>query len=236
MLFKDVALFITYMPYSRMDRSENYSPLTLKYVIKFINSLNFMQTVVVEPHSDVTSALINNCTPRYINFELIEKVKEMVGFDGDKDFLAFPDAGSDKRYSKMKARNILIGHKHRDFETGKILGLDLVGNTLYTYDRKAIIVDDLSSYGGTFVHMSKRLRGEGIKEVYLLVAHAENSVFKGKFKDNPDDENETEKTLFDYVDRVFTTDSLLTEHNHPQNCKFHNPLHVFNIEGVLSND
>src|SRR5690606_21489303 len=55
-----VELIIYYMPYSRMDRSENGSAFTLKYITNFINSLNFDRVIVVEPHSDVTPALLNN--------------------------------------------------------------------------------------------------------------------------------------------------------------------------------
>src|SRR5205085_11674442 len=49
-------LIITYMPYSRMDRSENDFPFTLKYVTEFINGLRFQSVEVLEPHSDVAVA------------------------------------------------------------------------------------------------------------------------------------------------------------------------------------
>jgi ribose-phosphate pyrophosphokinase len=212
-------LLIYYMPYSRMDRSEGGSPFTLKYVANFINSLKFRSVRIIEPHSDVTPALIDNSKSLYINFDLIEKVKQEVSFNDDKDFIVFPDAGASKRYSKMKAKNTLFCNKVRDFETGEIKGLDIVGDTSKAYGKTAIIVDDLSSYGGTFVHTANRLREEGFVEVILLVAHAENSIFKGK--------------LFDHVDKVFTTDSILTEQNNWENAKFKDRLKVFEIEKVV---
>lgn len=214
-------LLINYMPYSRMDRSENDSPFTLKYVSEFVNSLNFNTVTVIEPHSDVTCALLDNSEAQYINFELVELVKEMVGFNASDGYLVFPDSGASKRYSKMKAENVLVGHKHRDFQTGEIKSLQLVGEFNGACN-KAIIVDDLSSYGGTFVKTAEALRKEGFKEIYLLVAHAENSIFKGK--------------LFENVDKVFTTDSILTEQNYPHNRKFENQLHIFEIKGEMSND
>lgn len=188
-------LVIAYMPYSRMDRSENDSPFTLKYVTEFINGLDFDSVTVVEPHSDVTCALLDRAKPNYINFKLVEQVKEMVEFDDEIDYLIFPDNGASKRYSKMKAKNVLVGHKNRNFQTGEIQSLDLIGS--HTNGKKAIIVDDLSSYGGTFVRTAEELHKIGVEKVYLLVAHAENSIFKGK--------------LFDYVMKVFTTDTMLTE-------------------------
>lgn len=214
-------LIIYYMPYSRMDRSENGSPFTLKYVANFINNLGFSKVKVIEPHSDVTPALIDNVEPVYINFDLIEKVKREVTFREDKDYLMFPDAGASKRYSKMKAKNVLIGNKVRDFETGKILGLELMGDKSKAYGRSVIIVDDLSSRGSTFVHSAKKLREEGFVEINLLVAHAENTIFEGE--------------LFDHIDKVFTTDSILTDHLKWENVKESaNKLKIYDIEEMIN--
>lgn len=204
-------LKILYMPYSRMDRTENDSPFTLKYVSDFINSLGFDKVKILEPHSDVTPALINNSKAIYINYKLLNKVKGMVGFDDETDYIVFPDNGASKRYSKMEEENVLIGHKNRDFKTGEITSLDIIGKN--TGGDTAIIVDDLSSYGGTFLKTAIELRKLGVEKVYLLVAHAENSIFKGE--------------LFEHVDKVFTTDSILTDQNNWENKKFESKLHIF---------
>lgn len=210
-------LIVYYLPYSRMDRSENNSPFTLKYIADFINELNFESVTIVEPHSDVSPALINNSTSLYINYDLLSKVKEEVNFNEELDYIVFPDNGSSKRYSKMTEKNVLIGHKNRDFKTGQITSLEIIGG--YTGGRKAIIVDDLSSFGNTFVKTAIELSKQGIDEVYLLVAHAENSIFKGD--------------LFKHITKVFTTDSILTEQNHWDNKKFKNQLHIFELKDVL---
>lgn len=212
-------LTIYYMPYSRMDRSENGSPFTLKYVANFINGLNFDKVIVIEPHSDVTTALLDRAEAKYINFDLIEKVKKEIGFDEENDSIMFPDAGASKRYSKMKAKNVIIGNKVRNFETGEILGLDLIRNNVGSTGNKVLIVDDLSSYGGTFVHSAKRLKAEMFEEIYLLVAHAENSIFEGE--------------LFNNVTGVFTTDSILSQQNYWKNIPFKPQLKIYDIEGVL---
>lgn len=219
--FENVDLLIYYMPYSRMDRSENGSPFTLKYVSNFINGLNFNKITVIEPHSDVTPALLNNVKAKYINFDLLPLVMEDVGFNKEVDYLFFPDAGAAKRYHSLKGFKQLVGHKDRDFKTGEIKSLQVVGD-VDTFPKKVIIVDDLSSYGGTFVHSSKALKNLGVKEVYLLVAHAENSIFKGQ--------------LFDHIDKLFTTNSILTEQNYWNNKKFESQLKIYSIEGVLIND
>lgn len=213
-------LHIYYMPYSRMDRIENDSPFTLKYIANFINSLNYKYVNIIEPHSDVTPALINNSRSIYINYGLIPLVKNEVNFDDEKDYIVFPDAGASKRYSKMKAKNVLVGNKVRNFETGEIEGLELHGK-LNADGYKAIIIDDISSYGTTFVHTSKALKEEGFEKIYLLVAHAENSIFKGE--------------LFKHIDKVFTTDSILTEQNHWENKEFESQLKIYEIGEIINN-
>lgn len=214
------SLTIYYMPYSRMDRVENDSAFTLKYVAEFINNLNFERVTIIEPHSDVAVALLNKATAKYINFDLLPKVLDDMGFDKEKDYIVFPDAGAQKRYHSLTGYKQLVGFKNRDFETGEIKSLQIVGQLpSSTEGVKALIVDDLSSYGGTFVHTSKALNSLGIDTVNLLVAHAENSIFKGK--------------LFDYIDKVYTTDSILTEQNNWENAKFKPQLKIFNIQGEL---
>lgn len=194
----DTYLRLLYMPYSRMDRAEYETTVfTLKYVAEFINSLNFKEVNVVEPHSDVTCALLDRSYATYPTIGLIENVANLVGFDKERDYLFFPDAGAQKRYSKVTGYQSFVGYKHRDFQTGKITSLELVGQPPTT-GYKAIIVDDLCSYGGTFLASANKLREAGASEVYLLIAHCELAIFKGELlKSNSP------------IDKVFTTNSIL---------------------------
>lgn len=207
-------LTITYMPYSRMDRSENESPFTLKYVSDLINSLEFDVVKIIEPHSDVTPALLNRSKSFYANFDYLSTLVNDSIINPEKDYIVFPDSGASKRYSKMKYPNILIGHKERDFQTGQIHNLQIIGD-LKQDPETAIIVDDLSSYGGTFVHTSKKLREIGFQKIYLLVCHTEDNIFKGE--------------LFDHIDHLYTTDSLLTNLFDSHNQKFKDKITVMEV-------
>lgn len=194
-------LTIYYMPYSRMDRIEGTSAFTLKYTAAFINQLNFESVTVIEPHSDVTLALIDRSIGKYPTIQLLEQVAEEIGFDIWQDYLFFPDAGAQKRYSKVEGYKQLVGFKARDFQTGQIKSLEVVGSV----EREgftAIIVDDLCSYGGTFMLSAEKLREIGASRIYLLVAHCENSIFKGKILES------------DLIDKVFTTDTILNQAGH----------------------
>lgn len=171
-------LYVTYMPYSRMDRVEGNSVFTLKYVAEFINSLKFHRVTVVEPHSDVSLAVLDNVRAEYPTFWMVRDIVETVGFNKTNDYLFFPDAGAQKRYGKMEGYNQLVGYKQRDFDTGRIKSLDVLGAETIE-GAKVIIIDDLCSYGGTFMLSGKRLKELGAAEIYLVVAHAEKSIFEG---------------------------------------------------------
>jgi ribose-phosphate pyrophosphokinase len=219
---KSNSLIIYYMPYSRMDRSESGSAFTLRYVADFINSMSFGIIEIIEPHSDVTPALVRNSTVNMINYQLLPKVIEEVQFDTETDYLIFPDAGAQKRYN-LEGFNSLVGNKKRDFETGRITSFDLIGE-VETEGHKAIIVDDLSSYGGTFILTAQALLDRGFYKTYLLVAHAEENIYEGDL---------LKKSA---IDKVFTTNSIL---DFPSSHDFKKitlgeKVKIYDIEELLS--
>jgi ribose-phosphate pyrophosphokinase len=203
-------LLITYMPYSRMDRSEKGFAFTLKYITRMINGMNFKRVSVIEPHSEVTLALLDKATAVYPSIDLLPEVMNRIGFDQAKDYLFFPDAGAQKRYKDVLGYKQMVGFKNRYFETGEILSLEIVGDKPEGCF-KALIVDDLTSYGGTFMFSAKKLRELGATEVYLLVTHCEYSVF--------DPENSKiigNEEHHGYIQKVFTTDSILNKSLDPK--------------------
>jgi len=190
-------LIITYLPYSRMDRSENGSVFTLKYITEFINMLNFNEVMVYEPHSDVSMALLNNASAiNYSSFMLTETMaKERFNAN---DIVYFPDATAQKRYEKFLSKGIktVTGFKKRDFKTGRIESLDVVGEV--PSGCRVFMVDDLCSRGGTFVFGANELIKRGAKEFYLIVTHCEDSIYSGDIF----------KT--DAIKKIYTTNSVLT--------------------------
>ena len=61
-------LDLDFVPNGRMDRTYNdWEVFTLKYFCKIINDLNFAKVFILDPHSNVTPALINNVDVRDIS-------------------------------------------------------------------------------------------------------------------------------------------------------------------------
>jgi ribose-phosphate pyrophosphokinase len=191
-------LTVSYMPYSRMDRVEGASVFTLKYVAEFINSLKFDRVIVLEPHSDVTCAVLDRALADNQTGWMLNRVVEEVGFRKDMDYLFFPDGSAAKRYGKIEGYKQLAGFKQRDFATGRIKSLDIVGADRID-GAKIVMVDDLCSYGGTFLLSATKLKEIGASEIYLIVGHCEESIYQGDIF----------KT--DLIDKVFTTNTIISK-------------------------
>ena len=143
-----------YVPNARYDRTKNSNEIfTLKYFCEFINSLKFDRVYIEDPHSNVTLALLNNT----INTKYIASLQYEIDVP---DVVIFPDEGALKRYSNEihsyfeSDIKIAYGMKNRDWETGKIKGLELYGDKIEENDY-VLIIDDICSYGGTFYFLSK---------------------------------------------------------------------------------
>ena len=200
--FSHVEFFLNmpYIPNARMDRVKNNEEVfTLKYFCDFINSLQFAGVSVLDAHSNVSAALLNNCfceEPKdYIESALIALADDTV--------LYFPDAGAAKRYTELfPGKMFCYGEKKRDWKTGKILGLEIRTNGIDLENKTVLMIDDIISYGGSFYYSAKALKEEGAGKIYAYATHTENSVLdkeKGTFL----------KALEDgTVERLFTTNSL----------------------------
>ena len=184
-----VNLRMPYIPNARMDRVKSANEVfTLKYFAHVINWLGFKNVYVANPHSTVSEALFERLT---VDFNCVsEDVSNILyGNYGATRFAAdviyFPDEGACKRYSELLSFLNLpfaFGIKKRDWKTGKIMGLDVVGDVDLN-GKKILMVDDICAYGGTFYFSALKLKELGAAEVGCYVTHLENSVLdheKGK--------------------------------------------------------
>lgn len=193
----DRVLYMLYIPYSRMDREIVGYVFSLKYYCKLINELNFSRVFVLDPHSNVSVAMLDRCTE--ISPQLnIDKV-----FDAEEiDCVFYPDNGALKRYSEAiqlcDSISVFYGSKKRNLQTGKIEKFEIV-EAPDIRNKTVLIIDDLCAFGGTFIRSAKLLKEAGAKEVVLYVSHCENSIYKGDL------------LTTDYVDRIYTTDSILAD-------------------------
>ena len=193
----EFTLFMPYLPNARMDRVHaDTEVFTLKYFCRFINGMGFDRVTVLDVHSSVGAALLDNA--QMLSPEVyIRRAMDMAGFDPDRDYLFFPDEGSMKRYSSMfAAKNVGFGIKKRDWATGKILGLEVEGED--PAGKNVFIIDDICAYGGTVYYSAQKLKELGCGDISVFFSHCENSIAKGR--------------LFEcgMIKNIYTTNSICT--------------------------
>lgn len=192
-----INLQVPYLPNGRMDRIKNSKQnFSLKVFANFINSLDFGCVMTYNVHSNVSEALIDNIS----NINPDDDVDTVIS-EYKPDVIYFPDEGACKRYADLACIKdyglpVIFGIKKRDFQTGKILGLDVVSD-IDLKGKKVLIVDDICSAGGTFKFSAMKLKELGVSDVTLYISHCEDNIQNGDLL----------KT--DLVSKIYTTDSIL---------------------------
>ncbi len=181
-------LFIPCLFGQRSDR--RFSPtqsFDLKIIADFINGCGFKEVTILDPHSDVALALINNSV-KESSFKFIEIIVNT----NPSLVLVSPDAGAYKKvfeYGAALNRPVVAAVKHRDLD-GKI-DLSFMGDV---NGKDCLIVDVLADGGYTFWLLGKKLKEQGATKVLLYVTH-------GYFSKGFDQ-------LKEYIDHVYCTNSV----------------------------
>ena len=250
-------LYIGYMPYSRMDRTENEGTafsLNLMTTLLTQNLRAINKLFILDPHSEVTLKQLNRKSKqnRDDNFakefeyldhwsnettQIYSFAKDVITYtnvDIKNAWFVFPDKGAAKRYNAEDYPNVIVCEKVRDFATGQIQNIKAhIEKQTNTPDKHTplIIIDDLCSYGGTFVGAVKAIENDleiTSKNNWLIVTHAEEAMTQGNIP----------KTF----QKVFTTDSIATpskamsmsNHDFDGNHQFY-VRHVLDIINDLNN-
>lgn len=193
-----LTLRMLYIVNSRMDRIYDRSEVfTLKYFCDIINSLNFDSIIVMDVHSNVSTALLNRVQER----PLMELNKLIHQYNN----IYFPDEGAQKRYSKvldLSGKYVYTGMKKRNWGTGTIEGLD-VFTTLETPNKDSILmIDDICSNGGTFFFSADKLKKLGFNTIDAYCTHSERVV------NDPDSKIQL-AFRNGLINKLYTTNTLL---------------------------
>lgn len=190
---KEISLLLPYFPGARQDRvMVPGESLSVKVYADLINQLKLDSISIYDPHSDVTPALLNNCSV-ISNHDFVARVVSQLP---DDFILVSPDAGASKKILKLGmhlgVEQILECGKIRDVATGQLSGFKVPAEDL---GKKAcLIADDICDGGGTFMGLAKELKAKNAGELYLAVSHGIFS--KGT------------EALSEVFSKVFTTDSI----------------------------
>ncbi len=186
-----MGLIVPYFLGSRSDRKfENGGNNYLKDVIcPFINSLGFKRVAVLDPHSDVLEACLNNFIKQG-NGQLVEwAIRDILVSNPDIHIvdtaIMVPDGGALKKIQDtvIEAKyeeKLIVCHKHRDIKTGKLLGFE-VPIKEEDVNKTLIWVDDICDGGGSFIGEAQEANKQGHKgKKFLIVTHG---IFSQGFKE-----------------------------------------------------
>jgi len=167
---KLINVFIPYFPAARQDRVMIAGePLSVKVYADILNSLKLNKITVFDAHSEVTSALLDNCEV-ISNHAFIAEVLKKIGNDVK---LISPDGGALKKIYKVSEYlggiDVVECSKSRDVKTGKLSGFKVYDDNLQGID--CLIVDDICDGGGTFIGLAEELKKKNAGKLYLAVSH-----------------------------------------------------------------
>jgi len=204
---KTIRLYIPYCVGGRSDRKFQDGGINyIKQVIApIINSQGYEKVTIMDPHSDVLEACINNFEKvdnlRVVQDSLIKHWTSDGKIISDMSKIVFlsPDAGALKKVHKVADNfqskyDVVVCTKHRDLN-GK-LSKTTVPLTDEMLNKDLFIVDDICDGGGTFINIARIIKeNEQFKgRIYLIVTHG---IFSKGFED-----------LGEYFNGIYTTNSI----------------------------
>ena len=195
-----ISLYVPYFVGARSDRQFQEGGVNyLKQVIcPIVNSQNFDRVTVLDPHSDVLEACLNNFR-KINNFDLVDDALSWLIKDGEENKVALvsPDAGALKKIYDVAKRfnitNVTTASKVRDIISGNILRTELPTMDLTDIEH-IIIIDDICDGGRTFVELAKEIKKQTNKPIYLIVTHG---IFSAGLE-----------PLTEHIDGIFSTNSV----------------------------
>lgn len=204
---KEIHLYIPYFLGSRSDRKfEEGSNNYLKDVIcPIINSLKFNSVTVLDPHSDVLEACLDNFKKIDNTLLVDDTISTLYGDENvkwDEFILISPDAGANKKIFKVAEQigytgDIITCSKSRD-ENGRLSRVEIpFSDEAINNQKDFIIIDDICDGGATFINIAKKIQSYKNKrntgKIYLIVTHG---IFSKGFKE-----------LNKYFDGIYCTNS-----------------------------
>lgn len=160
-----VYLYIDYLPYGRQDKSiSNDNTFALHTFAKILNSLNFTEVWILDPHSRIALGAINKSEAVFPHEPLGRAIRATTS-----NLICYPDSGAVSKYINVYYfPDYIYGEKVRDQATGYISSYKLVGECK---GKRVLIVDDICDGGKTFELLAKDLYEAGAENVSLFVTH-----------------------------------------------------------------
>lgn len=203
---ESVHVHIPFLPYSRMDRHEPgyHNPMSLMVLTSILDAYadqvsvnvaydtdNLHNPKAFEVIEDLHGKPVDITVNRTITDQLHTVIQDELRVSHDDVLIVFPDKGALARYSDGEDNvmaylneytnnhpHVAVGQKTRNFETHEITGYEL-DSEIPDGISEIIIIDDVISYGGTFIKLYNAIREKTHVPVSIVASHAENALWRG---------------------------------------------------------
>jgi ribose-phosphate pyrophosphokinase len=215
---KSVTAVVPYLGYQRQDHMfREGEDVSVKVIAEILATIGLDKLITVDLHSIKIKEAFDIPAVELSALPVFAKVILEKGWRKDSAVLVTPDMGGIRR---IKILSELLNNmpfvaieKDRDLSTGVVSAEKFEG----TVGKKAIIVDDMISSGGTIAVAADLLKKNGAEEIYVFATHA---VFSEK----------APKILQESgVNSVYVTDTVLV----PDEKKF-SKLRILSISQTIA--
>jgi len=168
----EVIGIMTYLPYKRQDKEFlKGEVISSKVVAKYIEkNLDYFITIDSHEHRLKLEEIFSIKTFNESTF--MDLGKEFLDFDKENTLVIGPDAESKafvEKFCKFNNFENVILPKKRNAKTGEVI-IDIKNKEKFV-NKDAIIVDDVSSSGGTIFHLIDLIRNLKVKSVSVALSH-----------------------------------------------------------------
>lgn len=223
---RTINLVMPYIGYQRQDHVfRDGEAVSLAVVLHILESLKVDNVIYVDPHTIKLPEFFNISNRDLSALPLFAKVIEKNDWKNADTILVSPDLGGLRRIKIMSemldSMPWIATVKDRDLDTGSIVINRFEGPlpVAELNGKRAIIVDDMTSSGGTLIESAEFLKDHGVTEIVTFVTHP---VFSS---DAP------QKLQKSFIDKLFVTDSVYV----PDNKKF-TKLEILSISDMIANE
>lgn len=197
---KSVTAVVPYLGYQRQDHLfREGEAVSLDVIIRTLEAVGVNRIIGFDFHTVRVPELFKIPCSHLSALPLFAQKIQKEGWNTSDTILVTPDMGGIRRIKQLSK---MVGdmpygaiEKNRDLESGEVTA-DVIEGMEEGSKKRALIVDDIISSGGTIITASNLLLRKGIEEIYVFATHP---VFS-------DAASEVLQTSV--VKRVYVTDSI----------------------------
>jgi ribose-phosphate pyrophosphokinase len=220
---QDIKALVPYFGYARQDKQHlPHESVSIEVMIKLLKSVGISKVATVDIHNESAITKYNlpiqniSAVP-FLAGQIYKSMRLNPELEADITIVS-PDYGGIKRaelfakyfYKNPKNAEIVSIKKQRHLDkTHYSEAVELRGEIR---DKKVILIDDVSTSGGTLLNALELCKANGVGEVYCLVIHADfakgvaekfqNSDFKKLFTTNTIEKTVENLEFFDKIEVI----------------------------------